>query len=421
MKRDTSIIVLCHNKAALTRKCIESLHAHAGSAEVLVFDNASTDETPGLVADWQRRMPNLTYLRSERNLGFGAGNNQAAQTAVGENLVFLNNDTEVQAGWLAPLVERMCADADVGAVGSMLVYPDGRLQEAGAIVFRDGSAWNVGKFDDPDDPRYNLARQVDYCSGAALAVRASVFRQLNGFDPLFDPAYYEDADLCFRLRQAGYSVWYEPRSRVVHHEGGTAGTDVARGFKRYQDINRQKFIRRWASELAHQPEPPSAGFDPWTVADRRRRGEARPAGRLAHAGAGALPNGGVTYGGGVYEDEAGWRWLAPVADLFVWSEAIAEPSTLSFTLHCSAPDHYARTPFESRIAFGHSEHVEVVFDRGLPVNQVRLPLLPGAGDARVHIATSQWFVPAKVGLSSDSRELAVRIGNVHVTRGLPAS
>src|SRR5207244_4351982 len=125
----------------------------------------------------------------------------------------------------------------------------------GAIVFSDASGWNYGRGGDPDDPRYSFVREVDYCSAACLLVRADLWRELGGFDERYAPAYYEDTDLCFALRSTGRRVLYQPRAEVVHHEGATAGTDLASGFKRHQEINGVAFREKWASELRTPAHP----------------------------------------------------------------------------------------------------------------------------------------------------------------------
>jgi GT2 family glycosyltransferase len=245
-----SIIIPVHNQWPVTARCLAMLGRYPGDIplEVLVVDDASHDETPLRLA----RCENLRVITNRRNLGFVRACNRGAGAALGKHLVFLNNDTQVQPGWLDKLVRTFEQNPEAGLVGSRLIYPDGRQQEAGAIIFEDGSAWNYGHLDDPYKPQYSYVREPDYVSGAALAIRRDLFERLGGFDEHFAPGYYEDADLAFRVRAAGYRVYYQPLSRVVHFEGVSAGTDehAGTGMKRFQAINRQKFLDRWRDELA---------------------------------------------------------------------------------------------------------------------------------------------------------------------------
>lgn len=274
MANQVSIIVLCYNKVAYTKQCLRALYDNTDKShfELIVVDNASSDSTPEVLAEFAASHPNVKVIRNEENLGFVGGNNCALPSVEAEYVIFLNNDTEVQPGWLPPLVETM-AEPGAGAVGCKLVYPDGTLQEAGGIIYSDATGTNFGKFDNPNHPEYCSLREVDYCSGAALMVRADLFRELGGFDVRYQPAYYEDTDLCFTVRARGLKVFYEPRSVVVHHEGKTAGTDVTKGFKQFQEINRTKFIEKWAGELKKQPAPgPRNGPGVRALIDRRFRG-----------------------------------------------------------------------------------------------------------------------------------------------------
>ena len=264
----SSIIIPAHNQVKHTFQCLRSLIQEIGltDAEIIIVNNGSSDET-GRVLSYLKSF--ISVIDSEENLGFVRACNQGAAAARGEYLIFLNNDTVIQPGWLKHLVETVEKDQFIGAVGSMLLYPDGRLQEAGGIVWRDGRAANYGRGDDPEKSKYTFAREVDYCSGAALLVRKKLFTELGGFDERYAPAYYEDTDLCFGLRSLGYKVVYQPLARVVHDEGATAGTDIRHGFKRYQEINRAKFVEKWRpvleqEQLEYQPSLMDE------AADRRR-------------------------------------------------------------------------------------------------------------------------------------------------------
>ena len=246
-----SIIILCYNKIEYTLKCLDALFTNTvyKNYEVIVVDNASVDETPVLLETYGNK---IKFIHSKSNLGFVGGNNLASDYAKGEYLVFLNNDTEVKPNWLIYLYKTFMIHPNAGAVGSMLIYDDGVLQEAGGIIFKDATGWNYGKGKSAIDSHFSFVREVDYCSGASLMVKKNLFLQLGKFDVRFAPAYFEDTDLCFGIRKLGYKVYYCPFSKVVHHEGITAGTDLSKGFKRFQLLNTPKFIDKWKRELALQ-------------------------------------------------------------------------------------------------------------------------------------------------------------------------
>ncbi len=243
-----SIIIPVFNQLDYTFQCLQALMREIDLRvdEIIVVNNASQDDTEFVLSHMKGF---VRLINNAENTGFVHACNQGAAAARGKHLIFLNNDTMVQSGWLSNLIDTVESDSAVGAVGSMLIYPDGRLQEAGGIIWIDGSGWNYGRGESTEDRRFKFAREVDYCSGASLLVRKEIFDCLGGFDERYAPAYYEDADLCFGVRSLGFKVVYQPLARVVHYEGITAGTDIESGYKRYQEINRSKFAEKWSGVL----------------------------------------------------------------------------------------------------------------------------------------------------------------------------
>jgi GT2 family glycosyltransferase len=248
-----SIVIPVYGQLAHTLACLRALAAHPPRTpfEVIVVDDASTDETATVLPD----IAGLRYHRRAANAGFIAACNDGAAIARGDFVVFLNNDTVPQPGWLEALLSTFETQPRTGLAVAKLVYPDGRLQEAGGIVYSDGSAANYGRFADADDPRTAYVRECDYGSGAAIVLPRALFDAVGGFDPRYAPAYYEDTDVAFAVRAAGHEVRYQPAAVVVHREGVTAGTDVRHGPKAYQLTNRAKFVDKWRHALIAQPAP----------------------------------------------------------------------------------------------------------------------------------------------------------------------
>jgi len=255
-----SIVIPSYNGINFTEPCVLALFETLPKylkAEIIVVDDASTDDTQTRLAPLVDRDPRLRVVRNEKNSGFIYTCNRGAAEATGDVVILLNNDTIPLPGWLPPLLRVLRDQKDAGAVGGKLLFPDGRMQEAGGIVFRDGTAANFGKWDyDPDDPLYNFVREVDYCSGALLATWRSLFLELGGLDLRYRPIYCDDCDYGFQVRAKGLKVYYQPESSIIHIEGGTSGTDEKQGDKRYQVINRGKLVEKWAEAMKRQPVNP---------------------------------------------------------------------------------------------------------------------------------------------------------------------
>jgi GT2 family glycosyltransferase len=259
-----SVVMPAHGKFEVTYLGLAALRFAPNETgfEVIVVDDGSTDETARI----EDIVSGVRVVRHESAQGFVAACNAGATAAKGKLIVFLNNDTEVTAGWLDELAAAFDRFPDVGLAGAKLIYPDGRLQEAGGIVWGTGDPWNAGRGGEPDDPAWNYPREADYLSGAAIMVRRDVWDEVGGFGAEWAPAYFEDTDLAFKVRAAGKRVVYVPTAEVYHFEGGTAGVDKAEGVKRFQELNRPKFKAKWKD--AYAGHGPMVGARPDLEKDR---------------------------------------------------------------------------------------------------------------------------------------------------------
>lgn len=261
-----SIIIPAYNQFPYTYNCLKSIALHSGDVayEVIVADDCSSDQTTKLT----EIVSGVRVIRNEENLHFLKNCNCAAKEAKGKYFLFLNNDTQVMEGWLQPLVDLPEKDENIGMTGSKLIYPDGKLQEAGGIIWKNGNAWNYGHGQNPASSEYNYVKETDYISGAAIMIRRDLWEQLGGFDERFEPAYCEDSDLAFQVRKAGYKVVYQPKSVVVHFEGITNGTDTSNGEKAWQVTNGRKFLEKWDDVLKEEQNP--EGQDLFRARDRSK-------------------------------------------------------------------------------------------------------------------------------------------------------
>jgi GT2 family glycosyltransferase/glycosyltransferase involved in cell wall biosynthesis len=258
-----SIVVPTYGEHDVTRRCLASLAAdtEGTASEVIVIDDAFVEPFD---AD-SMQIAGLKLIRNETNLGFLRSCNRAVAVASGDFVLLLNNDTVVHSGAITSLLATFEKFDNVGAVCAQLRFEDGSLQEAGGIVWRDGSAWNWGRGEDPADPRFCYPRDVDYGSAAALMVRRSLWQDIGGFDERFAPAYYEDTDFCFSVRRAGQRVVYQPQAVITHFEGVSHGTDTGAGMKAYQVTNQGRFAEKWSGALADHR---ANGVEPMLERDR---------------------------------------------------------------------------------------------------------------------------------------------------------
>lgn len=263
----TSIVLVTYNRAELSLACLRSIRAHAGDdVEVVVVDNASTDDTNVLLD----RLDGVVIVRNSENRGYLIACNQAVEVVSGDEVLLLNNDCTLEPGALEAARQALEADSTLGVVGGMIVALDGRLQEAGSIVWADGSCQGYGRGDDPDQPEYRFRRRVDFVSGAFLLTPRSVWNALGGFDEAFAPAYYEDVDYCFRAADRGWGVVYEPNARVIHYEYGSSDARNASA-RVAMTARRHTLVARHPQRLSQQPATASDQLEFRTAAPRGRR------------------------------------------------------------------------------------------------------------------------------------------------------
>ena len=244
-----SVILVLFNKAELTNACLHSLKQNAGlPLEIIIVDNHSTDLTHSLL----ERIKVSKIIYNNENHHFIAACNQALEYVSSPTVLFLNNDTVVEAGSLSRALGSLNQSDNIGAIGAKLILPSGRLQEAGAIIWNDGSCIGYGRGHSPFMPEYNFKRIVDYCSGAFLLTRTGLIKKHKGFDNGFLSAYYEETDYCLWLQENGFNVIYDPCVTIKHFEFGS--TDKENGVE-LQKINRKKFVEKHSGQLQKHCKP----------------------------------------------------------------------------------------------------------------------------------------------------------------------
>ena len=249
LQPEASIIIVVLNNPWLTFRCLKSIKERTNPPyEIIIVDNNSEGKTKLLLS----RVKGAKIITNSENYGFTKACNQAGKIAASRHIVLLNNDTEVLENWLSELILAAEKNEKCGAVGGKLLLYNGKLQEAGSIIWNDGSTSGYGRNDNPSKPEYSYLREVDYCSGACLLIKSDLFRNFGGFDERFSPAYYEEADFCFRLRKKGYKIIYQPAAKVMHRESSSS---LPPQVLEWSVKNRAKFIEKWPEELKNHYSP----------------------------------------------------------------------------------------------------------------------------------------------------------------------
>ena len=246
-----SVLIVLWNKAHFTLRCLRSLQAQQAEVplEIIIVDNASSDETGQLL----ERVDGAKILRNPTNEGFLLATNRAAEMATGKYLLLLNNDAFPRPGAISVALETLRSAPDIGAVGALLILPSGLVQEAGSLVWNDGSTYGFGRGMPPECGEVRFRRDVTYCSGAFLLTPRDRWEALRGFDEAFAPAYYEDTDYCMRLQEQGLRVVFEPGAIVDHYELGSqakSGDAVEASLR-----NRGYFYERHSAMIERLPRP----------------------------------------------------------------------------------------------------------------------------------------------------------------------
>ncbi|GBQ22972.1 glycosyltransferase [Acetobacter estunensis NRIC 0472] len=241
-----SILMVLHNQFPLTMMALSALRGcFRGAIDLIIIDSGSRDET----RDLEHYVQGATIRHLEHNASFLLSCNMALEMAKAEAVLYLNNDVRLAPGAIENGLRRLGSDGRIGAVGGKIIRTNGKLQEAGSIIWRDGGAYGYLRDADPNCPEANFVRDVDYCSGPFLLVPTKLARNMGGFDTAYAPAYFEESDFCVRLIRSGYRVVYDPSVVIEHLEFGSSSSSASHAL---MQRNRRIFLSKQADFLRNQ-------------------------------------------------------------------------------------------------------------------------------------------------------------------------
>jgi len=260
-----SIIVVSYNKRPYTQLCVASmLRGDPRPAQIVVIDNGSRDGTVEMLegefaAQAQAAGVEFALIRNDSNVGACTARNQGLAVASGEYIGFMDNDIAVRScGWLGVLAGVLEEDPGFGIVGPKLVFPfePYDIQHAGAAISRSGRVKYLGRGEPIDAPEHNVRREVQCLISACWLMRAEVPAQIGGLDEVFNPAQFEDFDFCYRAREAGWTVLYDPVAEMYHYESVTTDNSPDVNYKYVTIRNGMEFKRRWRQVFETEDGPP---------------------------------------------------------------------------------------------------------------------------------------------------------------------
>jgi GT2 family glycosyltransferase len=255
-----SILIPACREAKYTSACLGSILETLPSkfkGEIVIVSREGDEEIDAQLEDWAMSRSGLRIVWVAPGEDLFPATMRAAAGATGEILVFMENDTVPLAGWLLPILQTFRDCPDAGVVGPKVVFPDGALAEAGGIVFRDGTAFAVGRgYRGEADARLDCLREVDYCPAACLATRRGLFAEAGGFDADLQPSDLVAVDYCFTAKGKGYKTYFQPDSCVAHL-GAAAAPAGGGGAQSSGLVAPANFREKWSVLLERQPSAPA--------------------------------------------------------------------------------------------------------------------------------------------------------------------